>query len=50
MRPYTSIAQNSSMRVEAFQTDDVYVPPSTGTFARNLLEPFSMRDATTRTI
>ena len=38
------------MRVEAFQTDDMYVPPSTGTFARNYPEPISTREATKRTI
>ena len=50
MRPYTSLAQKSNMRVEAFQTEDVYVPPSTGTFARDHLEPSSTRDATKRTL
>ena len=50
MRPYKSFAQKSDIRVEAFQTDDMYVPLSTGTFARNHPEPNSIRDATKRTI
>ena len=47
MKPYKIVAQRSNMRMEAFQADNMYVPPSTGTFARN---PISMRDATKRTI
>ena len=38
------------MRFEAFQMNDMYVPPNTGTFARNHLEPISTREATQRTI
>ena len=38
------------MRVKVFQMDDMYVPTSTGTFARNRLEPISTQDATKRTI
>ena len=50
MRPYTSIARNPKMCVEAFQTDTIYAPPSTGKFVRNYPEPISIRDATKRTI
>ena len=50
MRPYTSIARKSNMRVKAFQTDDTYRPLSTGTFARNHPEPISTWDATKCTI
>ena len=50
MKPYKSFARKSNMRVEAFQTDNMYVPPSMGTFARNHLEPISTREATKRTI
>ena len=35
---------------KAFQTDNVYVPPSTVTFTRNHPEPTSTREATKRTI
>ena len=38
------------MRVEAFQTNDMYVPQSTGTFTRNYLEHISTWDATKHTI
>ena len=38
------------MCVEAFQQDDMYVPPITGTFARNHPEPISTKEATKRTI
>ena len=50
MRPYKSVARKSNMRVKASQTDDTYVLPSTGTFARIHPEPISPRDATKRTI
>ena len=50
MRPYKSFDKKYNMRVEAFQTNDMYVPPNTGTFARNHPEPISTREATKRTI
>ena len=50
MRPYTSFDKKSNIRVKAFQTNDMYVPPNTGTFARNHPEPISTREATKRTI
>ena len=49
MRPYTSLAQKSNVCVEAFKTEDIYVPPSRGTNAGDHLEPISTRDATKRT-
>ena len=50
MRPYKSLAQKSNMRVKAFQTDNMYVTPCAGTFARNHPEPISTREATKCTI
>ena len=50
VRPYTSLAQKSNICVEAFQTGNMYVPSSTGTFARNHSEVIIIRDATKRTI
>ena len=38
------------MRVEAFQTDNMYVPPSTDTFARNHPDSISTKESTKRTI
>ena len=40
-KSYTSPAQKANIRVEAFQAEDMYVPPSTHTFTRNHLEPIS---------
>ena len=50
MRPYTNLANESNMWVKTFNTDDMYVPPSTGTFTRNHPEPISTKEATKRTI
>ena len=50
MRPYTSLAQESNMRVKAFQTEDVYVLPNRGTFTRSHLEPISTWEVTKYTI
>ena len=50
IRPYKIFARKSNMHVKAFQTDNMYVPPSTGTFTRNHPEPTSTREATKRTI
>ena len=51
MRPYTSLAQKYHMRVKAFKTNDMYVPPSTGMFARdNLDKPSSTQNATKRAL
>ena len=38
------------MCVKAFQTDNMYVLPSTGTLTRNHTEPISTRDGTKRTL
>ena len=38
------------MRVKIFQTDAMYVPQSTGMFARNHLEPNSTKEGTKSTI
>ena len=38
MKPSTSLAQESNMRVEAFGTEYMCVPLSTGTFARGHIE------------
>ena len=50
MRPYESLASKQNMRVKTFQTEDIHVPPSTGIFARDHVEPISTRDATKCTI
>ena len=50
MRPYTSLARRSNMRVEVLQPNNMYAPPSTGTFSRDHLERISIRKAIKRTI
>ena len=50
MRPYTSLAQKTNMRGEAFQTDDMDVPTSTNMFAGDNLEHNSTLEANKLTI
>ena len=41
MRPYKRLARKGNICVEPFQTDNTYVPNSTGTFTRDHIEPIS---------